>query len=59
MEKSENTVQEEIRAPLVAQDEKGKENNSMVYLSTFVAVCGSFAFGSCVSDDFILFSSNF
>lgn len=22
----------------------------MVYLSTFVAVCGSFAFGSCVSE---------
>jgi SP family facilitated glucose transporter-like MFS transporter 8 len=26
-----------------------KESAWMVYLSTFVAVCGSFAFGSCVS----------
>nr|KAJ0202893.1 hypothetical protein LSAT_V11C500296970 [Lactuca sativa] len=47
MEETENTVQDEIRAPLVLQDEKHKDNNFMVYLSTFVAVCGSFAFGSC------------
>ncbi|GKA96015.1 sugar transporter ERD6-like protein 7 [Tanacetum coccineum] len=47
MEKTESIVQDEVRAPLVAQGEKTKENNSMVYLSTFVAVCGSFAFGSC------------
>ncbi|PWA92013.1 major facilitator, sugar transporter-like, Major facilitator superfamily domain protein [Artemisia annua] len=45
-------AQDEIRAPLVAQtiDEKhasNKESNFMVYLSTFVTVCGSFAFGSC------------
>nr|GEX13017.1 sugar transporter ERD6-like 7 [Tanacetum cinerariifolium] len=45
-------AQDEVRAPLVAQtiDEKtesNKESNFMVYLSTFVAVCGSFAFGSC------------
>ncbi|KAL7583966.1 sugar transporter ERD6-like 7 [Lactuca sativa] len=47
-----NTNQDEIRAPLIAQtvDEKHesiKQSNFMVYLSTFVAVCGSFAFGSC------------
>lgn len=53
MEETENTVQDEIRAPLVLQDEKHKDNNFMVYLSTFVAVCGSFAFGSCVSAHFI------
>ncbi|PWA49818.1 major facilitator superfamily protein [Artemisia annua] len=47
MEKAESTVKDEVRAPLVAQGEKSKENNFMVYLSTFVAVCGSFAFGSC------------
>ncbi|XP_076925151.1 sugar transporter ERD6-like 7 [Bidens hawaiensis] len=34
------------RAPLIAQDETRKENNYMVYLSTFVAVCGSFSFGT-------------
>nr|XP_043636892.1 sugar transporter ERD6-like 7 [Erigeron canadensis] len=43
--------QDDIRTPLVPQiiDEKqvSKENNFMVYLSTFVAVCGSFAFGAC------------
>lgn len=37
------------RAPLIAQDETRKENNYMVYLSTFVAVCGSFSFGTGVS----------
>ncbi|KAK1428271.1 hypothetical protein QVD17_17101 [Tagetes erecta] len=35
-------------APLIAQDERRKENNYMVYLSTFVAVCGSFSFGTGV-----------
>ncbi|XP_076915075.1 sugar transporter ERD6-like 7 [Bidens hawaiensis] len=47
MEQTENTIQDNMVAPLIAQDAKGKENNFMVYLSTFVAVCGSFAFGSC------------
>lgn len=37
------------RAPLIAQDERKKENNFMVYLSTFVAVCGSYSFGTGVS----------
>ncbi|KAJ0620967.1 putative major facilitator, sugar transporter, major facilitator superfamily [Helianthus annuus] len=36
------------RAPLIAQDGRRKENNYMVYLSTFVAVCGSFSFGTGV-----------
>ncbi|KAM0050797.1 putative major facilitator, sugar transporter, major facilitator superfamily [Helianthus debilis subsp. tardiflorus] len=37
------------RAPLIAQDgRRRKENNYMVYLSTFVAVCGSFSFGTGV-----------
>ncbi|KAL7597723.1 sugar transporter ERD6-like 7 [Lactuca sativa] len=39
--------QDGFRAPLVSQDER-KENNFMVYLSTFVAVCGSYAFGTGV-----------
>lgn len=34
---------------------KGKESVSMVLFSTFVAVCGSFEFGSCVSTSFSLF----
>ncbi|KAJ6729716.1 SUGAR TRANSPORTER ERD6-LIKE 7 [Salix viminalis] len=50
---------EEVREPLMDKknlsDEQGgsfvqsrsKESAWMVYLSTFVAVCGSFAFGSC------------
>lgn len=47
--------QDEIQAPLVAQvvdhkkHQSNKPSNFMVYLTTFVAVCGSFAFGSCVS----------
>ncbi|OIT06226.1 PREDICTED: sugar transporter ERD6-like 7 [Nicotiana attenuata] len=60
IEQSENRLQEEIRAPLITQTNKRvteeqaengcydkKQNRCMVYLSTFVAVCGSFAFGSC------------
>lgn len=43
--------QDGFRAPLVSQDER-KENNFMVYLSTFVAVCGSYAFGTGVSAKF-------
>ncbi|XP_059438505.1 sugar transporter ERD6-like 7 [Corylus avellana] len=55
----ENCVQEEMRQPLM-QDQKnladGQEGSSqgsnkghpwMVYFSTFVAVCGSYSFGSC------------
>lgn len=65
IENGENCVQEEIRAPLLAQEEiaangaeekplkkSSKEERCMVYLSTFVAVCGSYAFGSCVCDDY-------
>ncbi|XP_048618435.1 sugar transporter ERD6-like 7 isoform X2 [Brassica napus] len=39
----------EVREPLVDKDmaESKPEQTWMVYLSTFVAVCGSFAFGSC------------
>ncbi|KAF3595005.1 hypothetical protein DY000_02024006 [Brassica cretica] len=39
----------EVREPLVDKDmaEPKPEQPWMVYLSTFVAVCGSFAFGSC------------
>lgn len=52
---------EEVRAPLIKKknqsvEEDGsvernssKESVSMVYLSTFVAVCGAYEFGQCVS----------
>ncbi|GFQ02351.1 sugar transporter erd6-like 7 [Phtheirospermum japonicum] len=54
----ENCVQEEIRAPFLLTQENGdlkqqlkisfkEEERCMVYFSTFVAVCGSYAFGSC------------
>lgn len=62
MENSENREVEEIRAPLILTDKEDghgdeekaekstKEDIWMVYLSTFVAVCGSYEFGCCVSD---------
>lgn len=65
VEKGEDSTQEEIRKPLMQgqknlpdaggsgsedqTDQSSKEHPWMVYLSTFVAVCGSFEFGSCVS----------
>lgn len=59
-EVAQNGKKEEIRRPLIlqentlpdedAEDPSHKNGHEwMVYLSTFVAVCGSFAFGSCVS----------
>ncbi|XP_071741327.1 sugar transporter ERD6-like 7 [Rutidosis leptorrhynchoides] len=49
--KTEIMAQEDMQTPLLVQSihekSESKENNFMVYLSTFVAVCGSFAFGSC------------
>jgi hypothetical protein len=61
-EDAENPVQEaEIREPLIRDDktladgEDGSSQKSseghpwMVYFSTFVAVCGSYEFGACVS----------
>lgn len=55
VEEGKNCVGEEIRAPLLAENvgaeqplrKSSKEERYMVYLSTFVAVCGSYAFGSC------------
>ncbi|KAK6164731.1 hypothetical protein DH2020_001595 [Rehmannia glutinosa] len=58
VENGENCSREEIRAPLLPIAENGdnkespleksfKDDKCMVYLSTFVAVCGSYAFGSC------------
>lgn len=48
-----------LEKPLMKREEEEEEDSSrnyengrsihMVYLSTFVAVCGSFQFGSCVS----------
>lgn len=71
-EKSEKGLQEEIRAPLIPEKKtnsykdgngsedqatkSGNEHEWMVYLTTFVAVCGSYAFGSCVSNLFQLTS---
>ncbi|KAJ4956669.1 hypothetical protein NE237_013452 [Protea cynaroides] len=53
METGENTMQEKVREPLIQSGGDGvskgtKERMWMVYFSTFVAVCGSFAFGSCI-----------
>ncbi|KAM7521545.1 hypothetical protein LguiA_011447 [Lonicera macranthoides] len=57
--RAENSIQEGIIVPLIPKektssaDENGESQKGskghqwMVYLSTFVAVCGSFAFGSC------------
>uniref|UniRef100_A0A5B7AKP3 Putative Major facilitator superfamily protein isoform 1 n=1 Tax=Davidia involucrata TaxID=16924 RepID=A0A5B7AKP3_DAVIN len=57
IEKAESSEQEEIRVPLVDKEdgyggedqskESSKGHQWMVYLSTFVSVCGSFEFGSC------------
>ncbi|KAF3642929.1 Sugar transporter ERD6-like 16 [Capsicum annuum] len=53
IEQSENRVNEDhIRAPLITQTntrvtEAKRQDRCMVYLSTFIAVCGSFTFGSC------------
>jgi hypothetical protein len=45
---------EDLETPLIQQDKNVTykvegESIGMVLLSTFVAVCGSFEFGSCVS----------
>ncbi|KAH6766333.1 Major facilitator superfamily protein [Perilla frutescens var. hirtella] len=57
VEKGGNRAREDIRAPLLAANggereqpsrKSSKEDRYMVYLSTFVAVCGSYAFGSCI-----------
>ncbi|XVE73209.1 hypothetical protein DITRI_Ditri11bG0098800 [Diplodiscus trichospermus] len=60
IEKGNNTVHEEVNAPLLPEQKNmvheedahsdstsSKASLWMVYLSTFVAVCGSFEFGSC------------
>ncbi|XP_010242564.1 PREDICTED: sugar transporter ERD6-like 7 [Nelumbo nucifera] len=46
------SIQQRIREPLIrniehGENKGGKEQVWMVYFSTFVAVCGSFEFGSC------------
>lgn len=65
IEKAENSLQEEIKVPLISQEKRAenvkncggsdkqiKEERCMVYLSTFVAVCGSYSFGSCVRNKY-------
>ncbi|XP_023526518.1 sugar transporter ERD6-like 16 isoform X2 [Cucurbita pepo subsp. pepo] len=46
----ENGDHGDLQSPLMPTQEEQQQNGSlqMVYLSTFVAVCGSFQFGSCV-----------
>lgn len=49
-----------VKRNRVEEEEKGlideeNEDLGMVFLSTFVAVCGSFEFGSCVSISFVCF----
>ncbi|XP_042516689.1 sugar transporter ERD6-like 7 [Macadamia integrifolia] len=53
METCESGLQQETREPLIQYGEDGDRKSTnehlwMVYLSTFVAVTGSFEFGSCV-----------
>lgn len=61
-----------VREPLILQQKSSgnegktadeaqtrtKENLWMVYLSTFVAVCGSYEFGACVSRELSFFELN-
>ncbi|PRQ26208.1 putative major facilitator, sugar transporter, major facilitator superfamily [Rosa chinensis] len=48
--REENSAHHEVRKPLVdgGLDHGTKEDQWMVYMSTFVAVCGSYEFGCCV-----------
>lgn len=50
-----DNVEEEMREALMRNAESGskKQQPWMVYLSTIVAVCGSYEFGSCVSASYI------
>ena len=43
----EEGMQKGVREPLVVRASKG--HPWMVYFTTFVAVCGSYEFGACVS----------
>lgn len=58
----ETAVHGKLTEPLIREKEKEKKSRTeeeegsskegnpwMIYLSTFVAVCGSFEFGTCVS----------
>ena len=53
--------EDETRQPLMASEEgsadheTSREHPWMVYLSTFVAVCGSYEFGTCVSSYYYIF----
>lgn len=49
--REENSAHQEVRQPLVdgGLDHGSTGDQWMVYLSTFVAVCGSYEFGCCVS----------
>ncbi|KAL7198838.1 hypothetical protein ACSBR2_021187 [Camellia fascicularis] len=52
-ERGQDSLQEENREPLLQDQEKTladrkDEHEWMVYFSTFVAVCGSYSFGTCV-----------
>lgn len=48
----EDRTQKGIREPLVVGEQNHHANKGhpwMVYFSTFIAVCGSYEFGACVS----------
>lgn len=73
VEKDEGNTQEEIREPLIqgqkylpgeggsgSEDQMDQSNQKhpwIVYLSTFVAVCGSYEFGCCVSSEHLVILS--
>lgn len=70
VEKGKTSTIEEMREPLLQgqkylpdeggsgsegqTDQSSRKNLWMVYLSTFVAVCGSYEFGSCVSAEHLV-----
>ena len=73
VERGEGNAQEEIVEPLIQgqkylpdeggsgsedrMDQSSKKHPWMVYLSTFVAVCGSYEFGCCVSAEHLVIYS--
>lgn len=48
VEKGDHDGKEEVKVPLLEQND-GSDELFMVLLCTVVAICGSFAFGTCVS----------
>lgn len=54
VERGENSVRAPFITPQKEDGYESKEERWLVYFSTIVAVCGSYAFGSCVSSHSVL-----